>query len=145
MHEVKINGSDLDYFRSIVGDALRGTYGPLTEVTVTVMDNGRLQFSTGDYATGHFGTPTAVLVDETTDREGFPPEGSGNPYATLSQGQDADGSGEDGRIVIPDSEIREGKATKNQRLDALESQVAGLHEVVRRAEHMLNVRLLPRT
>jgi hypothetical protein len=125
MHEVKISGNDLNYFSTIVSAALRGDYGRLEEVTVTVVDNGRLQFATNDVASSHFGRAATPL--EPTDGEGFPPaQGTGNPYANVSE-DDSDG-----------------KVTKGQRLRQLESDVAALQEVVRRAEQMLNVRLTPR-
>lgn len=94
MHEVKIAGSDLSYFASIVQSALAGDYGDLSEVTVTVHDTGQLQFSTNDVATGHFGDPVAPLVGEVTNllssiTVNNAPEGTGNPYANVQDGDPA--------------------------------------------------------
>lgn len=127
MHEVKLAGQDLDYFRTIVDSALRGDYGRLDEVTITVHDNGQLQFATNEVATGHFGQPVAPLVAlQPTDTEGFPPEGSGNPYANVSH------------------EDSPKPPTKGERISDLEAQVGRLLAAVDRAEHMLNVRLMDR-
>ena len=89
MHTVMIKDGDLDYFRSIVSAGLRGEYGPITELRIDVHATGQLQLSVGDYASGHFGTPSARLgadsaatIDEAIDRAER--EGSGNPYANVT-------------------------------------------------------------
>lgn len=129
MHTVTVTNGDLEYFRSIVSAGLRGEFGSITELRIDVHDSGQLQFSTGSYASGHFGTPSAPLVSagesgveainraiEEAERQDFNPdashEGSGNPYRNVTD--------EDPANVLP----------RLDRLERFASRVAsdyGLH------------------
>jgi hypothetical protein len=158
MHTVKIAGSDLNYFKEIVGAALRGSYGSVDEVTLDVHEDGRISLSLNEIASSRFGTPSGPLESSGPDvstarqhaetvaaelqRTREVAEGSGNPYAQLSQ----EDGGEDSRIVVPNSGNQDsnGKPLKNKdRILLLEGEVQRLWGVVSNAEEQLGVRLIP--
>lgn len=74
---VLISGNELEYFKGIVNNAVRGTYGAMSAVEITINDSGQIQFSTNGYSSAPLGTTTSS--DETnsvaTDSES---NGNGN-------------------------------------------------------------------
>jgi hypothetical protein len=52
---IVISGDNLDYFGSVVRQALSGDLGTLEEVIVTVDDNGSMTFSTNGYTSEAIG------------------------------------------------------------------------------------------
>lgn len=127
MHTVTIKGGELDYFRGIVRSALQGSYGDLSEVKVSIDDNGQVAFGTNDYTSALIGEPSAPLSQGDSR-----PEGSGNPYANVP---DDDSDAEDAEQAVGS------KRKLKARVAALEQMVSELIRVVDRAESTLNVRL----
>lgn len=108
MHTVIIDGSDLDYFQSIVATASNGGLGELTAVQLYVNDNGRIVLGTNGFTSAEIGRPTAPLAHP-NDTDGVTTfgesgsdaeanqvaalangrmsqeEGSGNPYANVTE------------------------------------------------------------
>lgn len=50
-----ITGSDLDYFRNIVRQAISGNYGSVNEVRVVISNEGKLTLSTNGYTSEEMG------------------------------------------------------------------------------------------
>ena len=139
-HKVIINGSDLNYFKTIVHDALNGNLGTVNAVEVTVDDNGRLMFGLNGYQSSRIGqvegtivalqdtrTTEQVMGDlQANDVRPSHAEGSGNPYANVPQEDSAEAAEN-----LPDTE----------RIRLLEHDVQWLKQVVSRAEGLLGVSL----
>ena len=126
MHTVILEGNDLQMFREYCRMGLDGSLGDLSRhdaaVQLYVQDDGRIVLGTNGYTSQPMGRPNSPLTQavpqhtvegryaptfrDEGDRRNFPPEGSGNPYANVSD--------EDPANVLP----------RLDRLERFASQVA---------------------
>lgn len=108
MHTVIIDGGDLDYFKTLVRDALDENYGDVSAVQLYVEDDGRIALGTNGYTSAPIGRPNAPLVQTFTSPEQALEEAvlqedtqasaeqvmaelqqqHGNPYANISEESD---------------------------------------------------------